>query len=54
MKITYLDLSTFRYNLFSLSYLLILSSSVLIENSTFLRELHELLLVEHMLYQMVR
>ena len=36
LKIIYLDLFTFRDNLFNLSHSLILSSSVLIKNSTFL------------------
>ena len=35
LKIIYLDLFTFRDNLFNLSHSLILSSSVLIKNSTF-------------------
>ena len=35
MKIIYLDLFTFIDNLFNLSHSLILSSSVLIKNSTF-------------------
>ena len=35
LKIIYLDLFTFRDNLFNLSHSLILSSSVLITNSTF-------------------
>ena len=35
LKIIYLDLFSFRDNLFNLSHSLILSSSVLIKNSTF-------------------
>ena len=35
LKLIYLDLFTFRENLFNLSHSLILSSSVLIKNSTF-------------------
>ena len=35
LKIVYLDLFTFKDNLFNLSHSLILSSSVLIKNSTY-------------------